>query len=161
MVPRDHNHASDIFVHNMTTGKTVLVSRSSTGEQGKSDSFFPFISANGQFVLFSSNASNLVAGDTNDQTDAFVRDLSAETTTIVSVSSSGVLGDQYSCCSKGISDDGRYVAFRSFADNLVDGDTNGVLDVFLHDLLTGVTTRVSVSSTSPSTKRQKLSTFFR
>ena len=92
--------------------------------------------------------SNLVQGDTNHATDVFVRDLVSGTTRRVSVSTSGQQGNADSSVfgSPSISADGRYVAFESAAANLVAGDTNGALDVFVHDLSAGRTTRVSVAT---------------
>jgi TolB protein len=100
-------------------------------------------SADGRLVVFDSTASNLVPGDTNGAADVFVRDLATGVTTLASVSSAGAQGNAASQ-QAGISADGRYVAFRSTATNLVAGDTNGVEDVFVRDLVAGTTTRVSV-----------------
>jgi Tol biopolymer transport system component len=102
----------------------------------------PSISANGRYVAFASDASNLVDGDYNGVTDIFVRDLVKKTTTRVSVSSAGIEGDKASYWPF-ISSDGRYVTFTSEADNLVDSDTNGAGDVFVHDKQTGETQLIS------------------
>ncbi|MBA3742060.1 hypothetical protein [Sporichthya sp.] len=105
-------------------------------------SFTPSVSRDGRYVAFASEASNLVAGDTNHRRDIFVRDTAAGTTTRVSLSSRGKQAnlDSYS---PSISDDGRFVVFDSFATNLVPGDLNREGDVFLRDLTAGTTTRVS------------------
>ncbi|MDI6844046.1 MAG: Ig-like domain-containing protein [Anaerosomatales bacterium] len=121
------------------------ISVSSSGDQGNGGSYDPSISADGRYAAFCSDASNLVAGDTNGKLDVFVRDLATGTTTRVSVSSSGEEGNDYSN-TPSISADGRYVTFYSFASNLVSDDTNSVHDVFVRDLASGETTRVSVSS---------------
>jgi hypothetical protein len=113
--------------------------------QGNSISAQPSISADGQFVAFQSYSSNLVAGDANNYSDIFVRDRSAGITERVSVDSSGAEGDSNSEWAS-ISSDGRFVAFSSFASNLVAGDTNGKDDVLVHDRTTGTTERVSVDS---------------
>ena len=105
----------------------------------------PSISADGRFVAFESLASNLVPGDTNGVGDVFVHDRQTGTTERVSVSSAGTQGNGDSAVPS-ISADGRFVAFVSVASNLVPGDTNGRLDVFVHDRQTGTTERVSVSS---------------
>ena len=145
LVPGDTNGAGDIFVHDMVSGTTTRVSVDSSGAQANGPSLLPHISGDGRFVVFESNASNLVPGDTNATRDIFLRDLTLGTTTRVSVDSSGVQGNGMSQrCS--ISADGRYVVFDSAASNLVPNDTNGVPDVFVHDNLTGTTTRVSVGS---------------
>jgi Tol biopolymer transport system component len=145
LVAGDTNGVSDIFVRDRNTGTTYLVSKSSTGEIGNGYSTAPFISADGRYVVFDSYATNLVAGDTNGMSDVFVRDRQTGTTTLVSKSSTGVLGSGNSYYAS-ISADGRYVAFYSYAVNLVTGDTNGVEDIFVRDRQTGTTTRVSKSS---------------
>jgi cold shock CspA family protein len=126
-------------------GETSRVSVSSAGVQGNSGSYYSSISADGRFVAFSSYASNFVPGDTNGTWDVFVHDRATGATTRVSVDSAGVQGNSESRYLS-ISADGRFVAFSSYASNLVPGDTNGTWDVFVHDRLTGQTSRVSVSS---------------
>jgi Tol biopolymer transport system component len=102
------------------------------------------MSADGRYVVFESGATNLVADDFNGWTDVFVRDRQLQTTTRVSVNLDG--GDANGPSEIGsISADGRYVAFRSAASDLVDGDTNWEWDIFVRDTLLGVTIRVSVS----------------
>ncbi|MGZ4618639.1 MAG: TolB family protein, partial [Frankiaceae bacterium] len=101
----------------------------------------PAVSADGRYVVFTSDAANLVPGDTNDTPDVFVRDRRAGTTTRVSVSNTGAQGNGYSYNAPAVSADGRYVAFVSDAANLVPGDTNGASDVFVRDRRAGTTTR--------------------
>ncbi len=144
----------DVFLHNVTTGTTVLISLSSTNTPGNNTSNSGRISADGRFVAFSSVADNLVVGDTNGVRDVFLRDLQTGVTTRVSVSSAGAQGDGPSGGTLAaesnvldISDDGRFVVFVSTATNLVPDDTNGAPDVFRHDTQTGSTVRVSVTST--------------
>jgi Ca2+-binding RTX toxin-like protein len=144
LVPGDTNNLSDIFVRDLLTNTTTHVSVDSAGNQQNDRSFTPSISGDGRFVTFSSFASNLVPGDTNNNEDIFVRDLSTNTTTLVSVSSSGDRANDYSEFPS-ISANGRFVAFRSFATNLVPGDNNKG-DIFVRDLLSNTTTLVSVSS---------------
>jgi Tol biopolymer transport system component len=112
---------------------------------GNSGSFKPSLSADGRMVAFTSDASNLVADDSNGTTDVFVHDREAFRTTRVSVASDGTQGDDYSTNAR-ISDNGRFVVFESRASNLVADDTNGDTDIFVHDLTTGETTRVSVAA---------------
>lgn len=146
VVGGDTNGVSDIFVRDRKTGETERVSVDSAGKQGNGSSFGRFaISADGRHVVFESSAKNLVSGDTNGQKDIFVHDRLSGKTSRVSVDSAGVQSNSYSY-SPSISADGRYVAFVSNADNLVDGDSNNVADVFVHDRQTGKTTRVSVNS---------------
>jgi len=146
LVPGDTNASLDIFVRDLSTNTTTLVSASSSGDRGNNDSGLPSISANGRFVAFRSVATNLVPGDTNDRRDIFVRDLLTNTTTLVSASSNGDRANSTSTLCY-ISADGRFVAFSSNASNLVPGDTNSSEDIFVRDLSTNTTTRVSVSST--------------
>ena len=126
-------------------GDTTRVSLNSSANEGNSRSAFPTVSAGGRYVGFFSHADNLVAGDTNGVADIFVRDRQTGITTRVSLDS---IGNEANAPSYGpsISADGRYVAFQSSADNLVTGDTNGVMDVFVHDRQTGTTTRVNLDS---------------
>jgi Tol biopolymer transport system component len=126
-------------------GTTERVSVSTSGEEGNDYSHSPSISADGRYVAFASEASNLVPGDTNASWDVFVRDRLLGTTERVSVSASG---EQATASSVGpsINADGRFVAFASYAPDLVSGDTNEQLDIFVRDRLLGTTERVSVSS---------------
>ena len=146
LVPGDTN-ANDIFVRDRLLGTTTRVSVDSAGAQGDWGSYHPSISADGRYVAFGSDSTNLVPGDTNGSRDVFVRDTLTGTTTRVSVDSAGVQGDGAGgYYSPSISADGRYVAFDSWATNLVSGDTNGTGDVFVRDRLLGITTRTSVDS---------------
>ena len=105
----------------------------------------PSLNADGRFVAFSSEASNLVPGDTNGVRDIFVHDREKRTTRLVSVASGGPQGNEGSR-SAAISSDGRFVTFWSLASNLVTEDLPGTADVFIHQLDTGMTERVSVAS---------------
>ncbi|MBD3558879.1 PD40 domain-containing protein, partial [Planktothrix sp. FACHB-1355] len=148
LVPGDTNGYSDVFVYDQETQKTTRVSvASSSGAQSNSNSAQPSISADGRYVAFTSSATNLVSGgDTNlFKNDIFIHDLVSGQTMRASVASNGTQGNDYSSYPV-ISSNGRYVAFRSNAANLVDGDTNGVADIFVKDLITGQTRRISVAS---------------
>ncbi len=145
LVAGDTNGTYDIFVHDTQTGATTRVSVASDGTQGNSHSYYSSISADGRYVAFRSNASNLVTDDTNEYRDIFVHDTQTGATTRVSIASDGAQGNGVSVSSS-ISADGRYVAFSSYATNLVAGDTNGDNDIFVHDTQTGATTLVSVAS---------------
>src|SRR5262245_15063693 len=112
-----------------TTADTPVIERvslSSVNAQSSALSADALISSDGRYIAFSSDASNLVAGDTNAVRDAFVRDRLTNTTTRVSVSSAGVQGNALSSVSdpSPMSADGRFVVFYSSASNLVAGDTN-------------------------------------
>jgi Tol biopolymer transport system component len=143
LVPGDTNGAEDVFVHDRSTGQTTRVSVSSLGLQGDRDSYDPAISADGRYVAFASFATTLVPGDANGELDVFLHDRESGATTLVSVASDGAQGNGPSLAPS-ISGDGRRVAFESSADNLVAGDTNRTEDVFVRDIPTGKTTRVSV-----------------
>jgi Tol biopolymer transport system component len=145
LAPEDTNAKADILLHDALTGQTTPVSVDSNGVQGNGDSYLPAISADGRFVGFPSLADNLVSGDTNGVTDVFLHDTQTGMISRVSVDSGGFQSNEYSY-ELAISADGRFVAFRSFASNLVPDDTNGTHDVFLHDMQTGQTSRVSVDS---------------
>ncbi|MCF4164868.1 hypothetical protein L2U69_04345 [Zavarzinia compransoris] len=145
LVVQDTNGASDIFIRDRLTGTTTLVSLTDGNAQADSSSIRPSISADGRYVAFVSYASDLVAGDTNNVADIFVRDLETGDTRRVSVATDGSQADNLSF-EVSISADGRYVAFQSHASNLVAGDTNGIADIFVHDLVTGETERVSVAT---------------
>ncbi len=151
LVPGDTNNAYDVFVHDLKTKETSLISVSSDGTQHVGDGEYywwgglPSLSGDGRYVAFWSNASNLVDGDTNQIGDIFVHDRKAKTTVRISVSSKGAQANKASSKLK-LSDNGRYVAFQSEADNLVKGDTNDREDIFVHDRETKETTRVSVAT---------------
>ncbi|MEW5986284.1 MAG: hypothetical protein AB1791_06590, partial [Chloroflexota bacterium] len=124
---------------------TERVNVDSTGWPANGSSWEPSISGDGRYVAFSSSATNLVAGDTNQVTDVFVRDRTLGTTSRVSVSSNGVQGNGLSL-HPAIAANGPIVAFVSEATNLVSGDSNGVKDVFVYNQTNGLVRRVSVSS---------------
>jgi len=145
LIAGDTNGYPDTFVHDRLTGTTERVSISTSGAEGIERSYIPRISADGRYVAFMSLASNLVPNDTNGTWDVLVRDRTAGTTVMASVSSAGVQANQ-SCSVGAFSNDGRYLCFSTAASNLVLGDTNGVDDAFVRDLFLGTTERVSVSS---------------
>ncbi|MHB1003412.1 MAG: TolB family protein [Thermoleophilia bacterium] len=141
----DTNGVRDVFVMDMLSGSTTIVSADTGGAYGNAASDMPAIADEGRFIAFRSAAANLVADDANGKLDVFVRNMVTGTTTMVSTSSSGVPGDADSSDTypPAISADGRYVAFESAAANLVPGDNNGQRDIFVKDLETGTTRRVS------------------
>jgi Tol biopolymer transport system component len=118
---------------------------SARGENALGASGSPSLSGDGRFVAFHSTAPNLVPGDGNESTDVFVRDRLLGTIERVSITSDGMEANGPSHFAL-ITPDGRFVAFRSEATNLVPGDTNGLVDAFVHDRATGTTERVSVAS---------------
>src|SRR5438477_3172456 len=146
----------NVFVRDLANSNTVLVSANIVGNGGgNADANSPSISSNGQFVAFSSAASNFANNDTNDAPDIFVRDLASGMTTLVSVdvtgvSSAGVLSSwtrHRLSSNPQISADGRWVIFESLATNLVAlEDTNQTTDIFARDLQTKTTYLVSVNA---------------
>ena len=145
LVPGLRKHVSEIFVR-FGAGPVRLVSVG-FGGQPNGDCTQPVISADGRYIAFTSAADNLVPGDDNAEPDIFLADISLGTIRRISVSSGGAQASGASY-NPSISADGRYVSFSSVASNLVSGDHNRVGDVFVHDMLTGTTTRVSVSSSA-------------
>jgi Tol biopolymer transport system component len=150
LVADDSNSADDVFVHDRQTGVTERVTLDSSGVEASGPSFLAevtpdAISADGRYVVFMSYASNLAPGDTGNFGDIFIRDRQNGTTERVSVDANGAEADSDSG-EPSISLDGRYVAFHTFATNLVENDSNGVHDIFLHDRQTGIVERVSVDS---------------
>lgn len=135
---------ANIFIRDRSFGVTSRISRAAGGGAANGGSQWPVMSRNGRYVVFHSDASNLVAGDSNATRDVFVHDRQTGVTELVSVGAGGVLGNGASSAGA-VSDDGRFVAFYSAASNLVTGDTNNALDVFLRDRVAGTTVRLSVS----------------
>lgn len=153
----DTNNTTDVFVHDRQTGQTKRVSLNSAGGQGNSFSQAPSISPDGRYVAFESGATNFIDSDNdglfdNDTNgairDIFVHDTLMGTTTVVSVDSGGLALTNASCFRASISNNGRYIAFDSGASNLVPGDAlpPNFTDVFVHDLVTRTTVRVSINS---------------
>ncbi len=144
----DTNTWSDVFVYDRQTATTERVSVGPGGLQSNNDSFSGAISADGRFVAYTSYASNLLGPgvDTNSTGDVFVYDRQTGTTERVNVGPGGLQADSPTYTTDSISADGRFVVFSSLATNLLDtgGDTNGQVDVFVHDRQTGTTERVSV-----------------
>jgi Tol biopolymer transport system component len=147
LVRGDTNGQADIFVRDRKTRRTRRVSVSSAGRQANEDSVAPAISADGRFVAFWSQATNLIRGDTNRDPDVFVRDREKGRTVRVNVSSSGAQANDYTSSSLAISASGRFVGFSSLASNLVREDADNGYDAFVRDRRTGTTELVSVSST--------------
>jgi Tol biopolymer transport system component len=151
LVPGGNNFPSlNVFLRDRLNGTTVLASGSVSGTGGgNGNSMLGRTSTNGQFVVFQSDASDLVPNDTNGVTDIFVRDLVAGTMVLVSVSMNGGPANGAST-DPVMTPDGRFVAFISSASNLVPGDANGIQDVFVRDLVAGTNYLVSVNAIAPS-----------
>jgi Tol biopolymer transport system component len=145
LVSNDTNGQADVFLHDRQTGQTSRVSVASDGTESDGSSGASTISADGRYIAFVSDASNLISdGSVYGIFDAFVHDRQTGQTSLVSVASDGTRGNNPSYRAA-ISADGRYIAFDSHASNLVNDDTNNWEDVFVHDQLTGQTSRVSIT----------------
>jgi Tol biopolymer transport system component len=145
LVGSDTNGVSDVFVRDRTNQTTKRVSVSSAGTEANAMGRMASISADGRFVAFESQASNLVGNDTNGDIDIFIRDRTNHTTKRVSVNSAGTEANDDSQ-EASIAADGRFVVFRSDASNLVGNDTNAQPDIFVRDRMSHRTRRVSVGS---------------
>lgn len=160
LVESDTNAAEDVFVHDRASGALECMSVTASGVTGDGASLGPRVSSDGRFVAFASDATNLIALDTNGVRDVFVRDRLQRATFCVSRASNGAAADgpsatgqyvgygspHHSPYTLDISADGRFVCFESLATNLAPNDTNNVQDIFVHDRVTGVTERVSVDA---------------
>lgn len=143
----DTTNASDVFLKNMTTNSVTLVSEETGGtSDGTLVSTQPAISDDGAYVIFSSTADQLIAGDTNTLQDIYAYKVSDGTLSRISVDSSEVEATGGNSYEADVSSDGRYVVFQSDATNLVTGDGNTSADVFIRDTVAGTTTRVSVDN---------------
>ena len=151
LVAGDTNGEVDIFVKDLHTGSVTRVSTDSTGGEanGRSQTAGHIISADGRHVVFFSEATNLVANDTNGEGDLFVKDLETGTTSRVSTDASGnqITGGFFDAGSASISADGQFVSFSSSSADLVPGDTNNAGDVFVKNISTGEISRVNTTST--------------
>ena len=146
LVTGDTNGIPDVFLHDTQTTTTTRVSVATGGTQANGASSAPVVSVDGRYIAFESSATNLVTGDTNGIPDVFLHDTQTTTTTRVSVATGGAQANGASSA-PAISANGRYIAFQSTAPDLVTGDTNTVMDIFLHDTQTPSTTsRVSVTT---------------
>jgi len=145
LVASDVNGSSDVFIYNVTNHTIQRVSTDSSGNEADGDSRMADISQNGRFVVFESTAANLVAGDNNQVSDVFLRDMVSNNVQRVSLGNLGeeAVGASYE---PAVSDDGRFIIFASDADNLVANDNNGVKDIFVRDRLENTTRRLSVAS---------------
>ena len=151
----DTNSVTDLYLRDLTAGTTTLVSVAYSGGAANGASSDASFTPDGRYVVFSSQARNLVAGYAFGVGDShvFVRDLLTGTTTVEDISSEGALSNAFSNAYPNISADGRYVSFTSGATNLVPNDTNAFSDIFVHDRQTRQTSRVSVSSAGEQGQR--------
>ena len=152
LVPNDFNGRRDVFVRDLQNGTTTLVSVNLSGTgTGNGTSQKPTISADGRYVVFESDASDLVPNDTSTKNDIFVRDLQTGTTTLVSVNNSHTGGGNQDSLNAVISPNGQYVAFSSFASDIIDIDNNNTIDIFVYSINGGQMRMVScdIACTTP------------
>ena len=145
LVEGDTNKQQDVFVYDRLTKIMERISVDSNGQESDNYSHLPSISADGRFVAFMSLASNLVSNDFNNQLDVFVRDREKQTTTLVSVSTESISGNTKSI-NPVISSNGRYIAFESYANNLIEDDSNASPDIFIRDIVLEKTEIISLST---------------
>ncbi len=146
LVSGDTNGQSDVFVRDLQKDTTVRISVASDGTQSDGWIIDASISADGRIIAYSSDASNLVPGDTNDDRDVFVYDTATRTTTLMSNGHDGTPAQYGFAISPEVSGDGNHVLFWSNAWNIVPGDTNYAGDTFVYDRATRTNSRVSVTS---------------
>lgn len=144
LVLGDTNGCSDVFFANVSTGSIERVSVNSAGVEGNGPSAFPAMTPDARYIAFISSADNLVDGDTNGTIDVFVYDTEERTIERISVNNEGEQGNG-NCWTPDISEDGRYVSFSSNSNNLVEGDSNDLLDVFVYDRQEDTIVRASLS----------------
>jgi len=145
VVGGDGNGVTDVFLRDLVAGTTTRVSVADDGSEANGASSLVAISGDGQRILFLSDASKLVANDRNGKSDLFLRDVAAGTTIRVSTAADGTEADR-AMFGGDLSSDGQVVLMITDATNLVPGDTNHVVDVFVHDLVAGTVVRASVAS---------------
>jgi Tol biopolymer transport system component len=145
LVQGPQGDVANIFIKDMLTGDIAVVSSTADGSIGNGSSLEPNITADGRYVVFDTDASNLAPDDTNGLTDVYVKDLRTGTISRVSTDAAGNEGNGESAYAY-ISPDGRFVAFESTASNLVADDNNETRDVFVKDLLTGAIVLASSDS---------------
>lgn len=157
LVEGDHNQVGDIFLHDRTLGRTMRVTMGHDGTEANGQSTYPSISASGKFIVFTSSASNLVPGDRNGVDDVFRYDRDTREITRVSVCNDGRESDGPSYnYTNAVTTDGGSVVFVSRASNLGAGDDNAAFDVFLRDLRSSETLRISETAEHRSGNGQSL-----
>ena len=143
--PADNNGVWDLYLHDIENKSFEMVSRSGKGKLGNGDSTNGHIPFNGRYIVFDSFATNLALGDDNVYKDVYFIDRNDNLVEIISTSFDGKAANGPSIAN-GISDDGRFILFSSYASNIVEDDTNGELDLFLHDRSAGKTMPINTES---------------
>jgi CSLREA domain-containing protein len=143
---QNNTYPLDVYVYDRQSTISERVSVSDNGVLGNSDSVGPQLSADGRFVAFTSRASTLVSGDTNDASDIFLVDRQTHHIQRISVAVDGTQGNSYGSTTPTMSADGRFIVFNSQSTNLVPGDNNQDSDVFLYDRQASHIERISVAT---------------
>lgn len=146
LIPGDKNAVADILLRDRKEKTTTLISQGLNGQGANGESVSPVMTPDGRYIAYSSFASNLVEGDNNNMSDIFLYDCATGKKELVSVGSGGKQGN-HSSYAPSVSDDGRYVAFYSYASDLVPGDKNNEPDVFVRDRVARKTERISFTTT--------------
>ena len=150
LVPNQNfNLNSDVFVQDVVSNSTCLVSVSLSDQGGTGNSSRPIISSNGQFVAFLSTATNLVTGATNASPNLYLRDLAAGTTTLETIGTDGKVGPGY-CTEFSMTPDGRFLLFVSTHTNLTTNTVTSVANVYVRDHLLATTELITVRATNPA-----------
>lgn len=152
LLPDGSGVALDIFLRDLDLQQTTRINVNAGGEFANNTSFLPSISGDGSLILFSSLASNLIPGDGNPNYDIFGFHRESGSLELISVGPNGESADGASWTPSS-SQNGRYVVFESGASNLVPSDTNSEFDIFVRDLTTGLTSRVSVGTNGEQANR--------
>lgn len=142
LVPNDTNGVEDVFLHDRLAGTTERISVTSGGIQGNGPSIFPDISADGRFVIYESDATNLVPNDTNNATDIFLYNRLTKTTQRISLNSAGQQGNGKASYAV-IAANNRHVTYVSYATNIDPDDPNILGDIYVRDLFAGTTELIS------------------
>ncbi|GAB4257862.1 MAG: hypothetical protein Kow0065_07350 [Methylomicrobium sp.] len=161
LVPGDVNGKKDVFLKNMQTGELALVSTNAAGTQGNGDAYSARVSDDGRYVLFASDDTSwTLNGQAGGKAQWYVKDMQTGALTRVSTDAAGQkaldIAGTGAAAGGDISADGRYVAFTSYAANLVPNDTNGFIDVFVKDIVTGAIARVSVNANGEEANNSSL-----
>jgi len=143
LVSGDTNGVSDIFLYDRVTKTTVRANRGPAGAQANGGSYNPSISADGRYVVYESDATNLVSGDTNTVRDIFLYDTITKTTIRANRGPAGAQAVGGDSNNAEISGNGRYIVYESDATNLVSGDNNVLKDIFLYDTVSKTTIRAN------------------
>jgi Tol biopolymer transport system component len=144
LVPGDRNRQPDVFLHDTETGAIRRLSEGPDGTDADGPSRDPHLSADGTWVAYTTHARNLLPGKSTALGDIVLHDIAGGHAALISRGADGSEGTGTSSLPD-LSDDGSFIVYQSWSDNLVSGDTNAACDIFLFDRTTGTTTRMSMT----------------